>query len=93
MQNRSVWFFPVAILAFAPVVCNAQEATPTPSPAEAEVEPVVVSATRFDIPLDQSPASASVLAKRTGGLSHCGVEWRAETGMGEKPISSRDEPV
>ncbi len=62
MQNRSVWFFPVAILAFAPVVCHAQEATPTPSPAEAEVEPVVVSATRFDIPLDQSPASASVIS-------------------------------
>src|SRR5436190_4937733 len=62
MQNHSVWFFPVAILAFAPVVCHAQEATPTPSPAEAEVEPVVVSATRFDIPLDQSPASASVIS-------------------------------
>src|SRR6266568_4459502 len=36
--------------------------TPTPSPAEAEVEPVVVSTTRFDIPLDQSPASASVIS-------------------------------
>jgi vitamin B12 transporter len=62
MQNRSVWFFPVAILVFAPVVCHAQEATPTPSPAEAEMESVVVSATRFDIPLDQSPASASVIS-------------------------------
>ena len=62
MKNRSVWFFPVAILVFAPVVCHAQEATPTPSPAEAEVESVVVSATRFDIPLDQSPASASVIS-------------------------------
>ena len=62
MQNRSVWFFPVAILVFAPVVCHAQEATPTPSPAEVEVESVVVSATRFDIPLDQSPASASVIS-------------------------------
>src|SRR4029077_16742907 len=28
---------------------------------EAEAEPVVVSATRFDIPLDQSPASVSVI--------------------------------
>ena len=28
---------------------------------EAEAAPVVVSATRFDIPLDQSPASASVI--------------------------------
>jgi len=62
MQNRPVWFFPVAILAFAPVVCHAQETTPTPSPTEAEVESVVVSATRFDIPLDQSPASASVIS-------------------------------
>jgi vitamin B12 transporter len=62
MQNRPVWFFPVAILVFAPVVCHAEEATPTPSPSEAEVESVVVSATRFDIPLDQSPASASVIS-------------------------------
>ena len=62
MQNRSVWFFPVAILVFVPVVCHAQEATPSPSPAEVEVESVVVSATRFDIPLDQSPASASVIS-------------------------------
>src|SRR6266571_3598085 len=62
MQNRSVWFFPVAILVFVPVVCHAQETTPTPSPGEAEVESVVVSATRFDIPLDQSPASASVIS-------------------------------
>ena len=62
MQNRSVWFFSVAILVFAPVVCHAQEATSTPSPNETEVESVVVSATRFDIPLDQSPASASVEA-------------------------------
>ena len=28
---------------------------------EAEAQPVVVSATRFDIPLDQSPASVSVI--------------------------------
>src|SRR5215831_3329751 len=61
MQNRPVWFFLVAILAVAPVVGHAQEATPTPSPSEAEAEQVVVSATRFDIPLDQSPASVSVI--------------------------------
>src|SRR5262245_17850878 len=41
--------------------CFAQDATPTPSPSEAEVESVVVSATRFDIPLDQSPSSVSVI--------------------------------
>src|SRR5216110_1972326 len=62
MLNRPVWFFPVAILVFTTVVCLAQEPTPTPSSSEAEVESVVVSATRFDIPLDQSPASASVIS-------------------------------
>src|SRR5436305_1428959 len=50
-----------ALLIFAPVVCFGQQPTPTPSPAEAEVEQVVVSATRFDIPLDLSPASVSVI--------------------------------
>jgi vitamin B12 transporter len=51
-----------ALLSFAPIVCQAQEASPTPSPSEVEVEQVVVSATRFDIPLDQSPASVSVIS-------------------------------
>src|SRR5438093_1255504 len=59
MRNRPVWFFPGALLVFAPIVCFAQE--PSPSPGEAEAEQVVVSATRFDIPLDQSPASVSVI--------------------------------
>ncbi len=53
----------VALLVFAPIVCFGQEASPTPSPGEtAESESVVVSATRFDIPLDQSPASVSVIS-------------------------------
>jgi len=64
MQNRPVCFFPIAILVLAAVVCRAQEASPTPSPTEAEVESVVVSATRFDIPLDQSPASVSVITSQ-----------------------------
>ena len=53
----------VALLAVAPLVCLGQEATPTatPSQSEAVVEPIVVSATRFDIPLDQSPATVSVI--------------------------------
>jgi vitamin B12 transporter len=50
-----------ALLIFAPVVCFGQQPTPTPSPVEAEAESIVVTATRFDIPLDQSPASASVI--------------------------------
>jgi vitamin B12 transporter len=51
-----------ALLVFAPIVCFGQEASPTPSPSEAEAEPVVISATRFDIALDQSPASVSVIS-------------------------------
>jgi len=52
------------LLAFAPVVCFAQDAlrsTSIDQEETAESEPVVVSATRFDIPLDQSPASVSVI--------------------------------
>src|SRR5439155_3396894 len=36
----------------------------TSNDQEASVVPVVVSATRFDIPLDQSPASVSVVDSR-----------------------------
>jgi len=53
-----------ALFVFTPIVCFAQQASPTPSPSEAEVEQVVVSATRFDIPLDQSPASVSVISSQ-----------------------------
>jgi vitamin B12 transporter len=51
----------VIVLILAPLVCFGQDATPTPSPVEAEAEQVVVTATRFDIPLDLSPASVSVI--------------------------------
>jgi len=72
MRNRPVWFVGIlgartvralalALLGFVPSICFAQQASPTPSPVEAEAEQVVVSATRFDIPLDQSPASVSVI--------------------------------
>ncbi len=53
-----------ALFVFAQIVCHAQETTPTPSPNEAEAEAVVVSATRFDIPLDQSPSSVSVITSQ-----------------------------
>src|SRR5213596_4427471 len=46
----------------APLISRAQEPSPTPPPGEAEAESVVVSATRTDIPLDQSPASVSVIS-------------------------------
>jgi vitamin B12 transporter len=49
------------LLIFAPLVCFGQEPTPTPTPSEMEAEPIVVTATRFDIPLDLSPASVSVI--------------------------------
>lgn len=51
-----------AVLALVPSICLAQQPSPTASPGEAEMESVVVSATRFDIPLDESPASASVIS-------------------------------
>src|SRR5438132_8519656 len=51
-----------ALLLFAPSICFGQQTSPTPSPGEAETEQVVVSATRFDVPLDQSPASVSVIS-------------------------------
>src|SRR5262245_14587452 len=62
MQNRPVWLFPAALLVFVPMICLGQDTSPTPSPGEAEAEQVIVSATRFDIPLDQSPASVSVIS-------------------------------
>jgi vitamin B12 transporter len=64
MPNTARWkrALPLVLVALAPTICHAQEPAPTASPREAEVESVVVSATRFDIPLDQSPASASVIS-------------------------------
>src|SRR5204862_6174463 len=59
-EIRSVAFL-IAMSLGAALSMRAQEASPTPSPNEAEAESVVVSATRFDIPLDQSPASVSVI--------------------------------
>src|SRR5882762_1105920 len=72
MQNCPVWFvhfwkarraqlLPFALLAVVPSICVAEEASPTPSPSETEAEPIVVTATRFDIPLDLSPATVSVI--------------------------------
>ena len=52
------------LLTSAPVVCFAQQPSPTASPIEVEAGEVVVSATRFDIPLDQSPASVSVITSQ-----------------------------
>jgi vitamin B12 transporter len=56
-----IWF------AAAVPVYSQQSATPTPSPedesktAEGQAEPVIVSATRTDIPLNESPATVTVV--------------------------------
>jgi vitamin B12 transporter len=47
---------PILILFLASSICHAQDSTPTP-----ESEPIVITGTRTDIPLDQSPASISVV--------------------------------
>jgi vitamin B12 transporter len=63
MKSRSVWFL-ILNLTLAVRAIHAQDAvrsTSTDQEETAEAEPVVVSATRFDIPLDQSPATVSVI--------------------------------
>src|SRR5713101_4751411 len=63
MKSRSVWFL-ILNLTLAVRAIHAQDAlrrTSTEQEQTAEAEPVIVSATRFDIPLDQSPASVSVI--------------------------------
>ena len=63
MRNRPIWFLIFNLTLALPAI-HAQDAlTSTSADQEetAESEPVVVSATRFDIPLDQSPASVSVI--------------------------------
>jgi len=42
-------------------ICHGQDASPTPAP---ESVPIVITATRTDIPLDQSPASTSVVTSQ-----------------------------
>src|SRR5438093_11542555 len=42
-------------------ICYAQDSSPTPAP---ESEPIVITATRTDIPLDQAPASTSVVTSQ-----------------------------
>jgi vitamin B12 transporter len=59
-NGRGLWLAGIW-LTIAPLVGRGQEASPTPSMGEAEAGEVIVSATRFDIPLDQSPASVSVI--------------------------------
>src|SRR5690348_12647168 len=57
---KKLCFLLAAFAVCVSLECPAQLPTPTPDEM-AQSEPVVVSATRFDIPLDQSPASVSVI--------------------------------
>jgi len=59
-NGRELWLAGIWLMT-APLISRAQEPSPTASPVEAQAEEIVVSATRFDIPLDQSPASVSVI--------------------------------
>ncbi len=59
-NGRGLWLAGIW-LSVAPLISRAQESSPTASPVEGQAEEVIVSATRFDIPLDQSPASVSVI--------------------------------
>ena len=57
---KKLCFLLAAFAVCVSLECSAQLPTPTPDEM-AQSEPVIVSATRFDIPLDQSPASVSVI--------------------------------
>src|SRR5437773_9371871 len=59
-NGRELWLAGIWLMT-APLISGAQEPSPTASPVEGQAEEVIVSATRFDIPLDQSPASVSVI--------------------------------
>jgi vitamin B12 transporter len=59
-NGRGLWLAGIWLMT-APLISRAQEPSPTASPVEAQAEEIIVSATRFDIPLDLSPASVSVI--------------------------------
>src|SRR5213082_1246231 len=59
-NGRELWLAGIWLMT-APLISRAQEPSPTASTVEAQAEEIVVSATRFDIPLEQSPASVSVI--------------------------------
>jgi len=59
MRNRPICFVLFSLVSAASPM-RAQDAAGSP-PEQPEAESVIVSATRFDIPLDQSPASVSVI--------------------------------
>src|SRR5438093_2773362 len=66
MRNRPIWFvvFSLVSAAYSLRAQDAVTSTSTDQEETAESEPVIVSATRFDIPLDQSPSSVSVITSQ-----------------------------
>lgn len=64
MRNRPICFVIFSLISAASAMRAQDDARSTSTDREetAEFEAVVVSATRFDIPLDQSPASVSVIS-------------------------------
>lgn len=61
MKNRPLCFVLFSLFSAASAV-RAQDAVRSTATDQAEAEPIIVSATRTDIPLDQSPASVSVIS-------------------------------
>ncbi len=61
MKNRPVCLFVLSLVTATSAIRGQDAVASAFSQKEAEAEPIIVSATRFDIPLDQSPASVSVI--------------------------------
>ena len=59
-NSRGLWLAGIWLMT-APLISRAQEPSPTTSPVDAQAEEIIVSATRFDIALELSPASVSVI--------------------------------
>jgi vitamin B12 transporter len=59
-NGRGLWLAGIW-LTVAPLISRAQKPSPTPSPGEMEAAEVIVSATRTEIPEEESPASVSVI--------------------------------
>src|SRR5712692_1805090 len=83
MRNRPICFVIFSLMSAASAM-RAQEAVRSTTDQEEAVqsEPVVVSATRTDIPLDQSPASVSVISSED--LDHKQIE-RVSDALREVP--------
>jgi vitamin B12 transporter len=56
-ERIAIWL----LIFIATSICHAQNSSPSPAP---ESEPIVITGTRTDIPLDQSPASVSIVTSQ-----------------------------